>query len=186
MRRKIGLKKCIRWDALAVILSTWSFHFRSPLKVTPNILADLTILKVVPLAGVLCILVNSVWICRRMSIDGHDAMCLGSLLYQTWGQFSKPWRRRQNFHLAERVLFVVVRSFIMTRKSHGPTQVPCGIPAGTGMNSETTSWQQWALLLDYKAWRSVNCGPQDRKLSYSQGVPSVAPFKPVMQRGNEC
>ena len=36
----------------------------------------------------------------------------------------------------------------MTKKSHGPIQVPCGIPAGTGVNSEKQSEQsltRWDL-----------------------------------------
>lgn len=44
-----------------------------------------------------------------------------------------------SFLMAERELSVVVRSFIMTKKSHGPIQVPCGNPAGTGVNSEKQS-----------------------------------------------
>ena len=43
-----------------------------------------------------------------------------------------------NFHIEERAL-LDVRSLIITKKSHGPIRVPCGIPAGTGLKSEKQS-----------------------------------------------
>ena len=43
-----------------------------------------------------------------------------------------------NFHMEERVL-LIVRSLIITKKSHGPIRIRCGIPAGTGLESEKQS-----------------------------------------------
>ena len=55
------------------------------------------------------------------------------------GTISESVVSSANFHMEERAL-LVVRSLIMTKKSHhGPIRVPCGIPAGTGLKSEKQS-----------------------------------------------
>ena len=51
------------------------------------------------------------------------------LLAPNFGTISETVVSSANFHMADRE-FVGVRSFIMTRKSHGPMWVPCGIPVG--------------------------------------------------------
>ena len=69
----------------------------------------------------------------------------------------------------------------MTKKSQGPMRVPCGIPVGTGVKSETqselslTRWElprkeRWILLLDCKGWRSASRDLQGKWLSYSLRV----------------
>ena len=54
------------------------------------------------------------------------------------GTISETVVSSANFHMEERVL-LIVRSLIITKKSHGPIRVPCGIPAGTGLESEKQS-----------------------------------------------
>ena len=54
------------------------------------------------------------------------------LLAPNFGTYSETVVSPANFHMANRESSVVVRSFVMTKKSHGPMRVPCGIPAGTG------------------------------------------------------
>ena len=54
------------------------------------------------------------------------------------GTISETAVSSANFHMEDKVL-LVVRSLIITKKSHGPIRVPCGIPVGTGLKSEKQS-----------------------------------------------
>ena len=61
------------------------------------------------------------------------------LLLPNFGTTSESFVSSANFHMADRELSVVVRSFIMTKKRLGPMQVSSEIPARTGVNSEKQS-----------------------------------------------
>lgn len=101
-----------------------------------------------------------------------------------WGTISETVVSSANFYMLERVL-LVVRSLIITKKSHGPIRVPCGIPAGTGLKSvkqsefSLTSWylfrkksatQLTTVGFTPRAWRSVNCDLLDQILFCSHGL----------------
>ena len=145
------LSKYIRRDALAVILLRWSFHLRSFLTVRPNILADFTISKAMPLAlreslskllslrkSILSSLHLSEFSLNLLSLDQRRTSCIvfWSIDAPNLGTISETVVSSANFHVEERVL---LRSLIITEKSHGPIRVPCGIPAGTGLKSEKQS-----------------------------------------------
>lgn len=61
------------------------------------------------------------------------------LLTPNFGTMSETAVSSANFHMANRELSVVVRSFIMTKKSLEPMRVPCGFLAGTAVNSKKQS-----------------------------------------------
>ena len=54
------------------------------------------------------------------------------LLGPNFGTISKAVLSSANLHMADRELSVLVRSFIMTKRSQRPMQVACGIPLGLG------------------------------------------------------
>ena len=47
------------------------------------------------------------------------------------GTISETVVSSAHFHIIEERVLLIVRSLILTKKSHGPIRVPCGIPAGT-------------------------------------------------------
>ena len=61
--------------------------------------------------------------------------CIWSIDAPNLGTISETVVSSANFRMEERVL---LRSLIITEKSHGPIRVPFGIPAGTGLKSEET------------------------------------------------
>ena len=120
---------------------------------TPNVLADFTISKALPLAlretvfkllslqkSILSSLHLSEFSLNLLSLDQLRTSCIGSWSVDTpnLGTISETVVSSANFHMEERVL-LIVRSLIITKKSHGPIRVPCGIPAGTGLESEKQS-----------------------------------------------
>ena len=114
---------------------------------TPNILADFTILKALPLAlretlskllSLRKSILSSLHLCQfslnLLSLDQRrtSSIVSWSIDAPNLGTISKTVVSSANFHMEERALFIV-RSLIITKKSHEPIKVPCGIPAGTGL-----------------------------------------------------
>ena len=136
------------------MLSTWSSHLRSFLIVTLNILADFTISKALPLAlretvskllslrkSILSSLHLSEFSLNLLSFDQQRTSCTVSWSIDApdLGTISETVVSSAHFHIIEERVLLIVRSLIITKKSHGPIRVPCGIPAGTSVKSEKQS-----------------------------------------------
>ena len=128
-----------------------------PFKVIPysdaNILTDFTISNALPLASrgtvtkllslrksILSSLHLSEFSLNLLSLDHRRTSCTvsSSTYAPNLGTISETVVSSANFHMEDEVL-LVVRSLIITKKSHGPIRVPCGIPVGTGLKSEKQS-----------------------------------------------
>ena len=114
---------------------------------TPNILTDFTISNALPLASretlsklfslrksILSSLHLSEFSLNLLSLDHRRTSftVFWSIDAPNLGTISETMVSSANDHMEEKVL-LVVRSLIITKKSHGPIRVPCGIPAGTGL-----------------------------------------------------
>ena len=143
---------------------------------TPNILADFfTISKALPLAlretvskllslrkSLLSSLLLSEFSLNLLSLDQRKTSCrfYWSIDAPNLGTVSETVVSSANFHMEERLL-LTVRSLIITKKSHGPIRVPCGIPAGTGLESEKQSelsLTRWYLSRKKSATRLTTVG----------------------------
>ena len=119
--------------------------------VTPIILADFRISKALPLASRETVsksfgksLLSSLRL-SEFSLNPWSLEHRRTSFTVSWSTeapnlrtISEPVVSSANIHIEERAL-LDVRSLIITKKSHGPTLVPCGIPAGTGLKSEKQS-----------------------------------------------
>ena len=120
---------------------------------TPNILADFTISKVLPLAlretvskllsprkSSLSSLHLSLSSLNLLSLDQRRTSCIvsWSIDAPNLGTISEPVVSSANFYIEERVL-LIVRLLIITKRAMGQSGVPFGIPAETGLKSEKQS-----------------------------------------------
>ena len=138
--------------------------------------SDLTVSKMLVLtssAGIstIAFLRKSIRSCLHLSVFSLNLLAFDQfticstvackLLAPNFGTISETVVSPENFHMADRELSVVVmRSFIMTKKNLRPMRVPCGIPVGTGVNSEKQS--------DSKSEPSLTSWDLSRRKSASQ------------------